>query len=42
MNVDVIFVMKGGDIIESGSYKELFEKNGFYVELYNSLFEIEV
>jgi ATP-binding cassette subfamily B protein len=42
MNADVILVMKGGDIIESGSHKELLEKNGFYAELYNSLFETEV
>lgn len=38
-NADIILVMKGGDIIESGSHKELLSKNGFYSELYNSQFE---
>jgi len=38
-NADLIFVMKEGDIIESGSHKELLEKNGFYAELYYSQFE---
>lgn len=38
-NADIIFVMKDGDIIESGSHDELLDKNGFYAELYNSQFE---
>jgi ATP-binding cassette subfamily B protein len=38
-NADLILVMKDGDIIESGSHKELLEKGGFYAELYNSQFE---
>ena len=38
-NADVIFVMKDGDVIESGSHDELMSKNGFYSELYNSQFE---
>ena len=38
-NADLILVMKDGDIIESGSHKELLEKSGFYAELYNSQFE---
>lgn len=38
-NADVIFVLKDGDIIESGSHTELMEKGGFYAELYNSQFE---
>jgi ATP-binding cassette subfamily B multidrug efflux pump len=38
-NADVIFVMKDGDIIESGSHEELLAKGGFYAELYNSQFE---
>ena len=38
-NADLILVMKDGDIIESGSHKELLAKGGFYAELYNSQFE---
>jgi len=38
-NADLILVMKDGDIIESGSHKELLEKGGFYAGLYNSQFE---
>lgn len=41
-NADLILVMKEGDIIESGSHKELLEKGGFYAELYNSQFEAAV
>ena len=38
-NADLILVMNGGDIIESGTHEELLEKGGFYAELYNSQFE---
>ncbi|MGQ7887388.1 ABC transporter ATP-binding protein [Paenibacillus sp. WC2504] len=38
-NSDLILVMKGGDIIESGNHEELLDKGGFYAELYNSQFE---
>ncbi|MCL2243383.1 MAG: ABC transporter ATP-binding protein/permease [Treponema sp.] len=38
-NADLILVMKDGDIIESGSHRELLNKGGFYHELYNSQFE---
>lgn len=38
-NADLILVMKDGDIIESGSHRELLAKGGFYAELYNSQFE---
>ncbi|MDR0798107.1 MAG: ABC transporter ATP-binding protein/permease [Nitrososphaerota archaeon] len=38
-NADLIFVMKDGDIIESGNHTELLRKNGFYADLYNSQFE---
>lgn len=38
-NADLILVMKGGDIIESGKHQELLLKNGFYADLYNSQFE---
>ena len=37
-NVDVILVMNDGNIIEQGNHRELFEKKGFYYELYNSQF----
>lgn len=38
-NADMILVMKDGDIIETGTHKELMKKNGFYTNLYNSQFE---
>ena len=38
-NADMILVMKDGDIIESGSHKELMKKDSFYKNLYNSQFE---
>ncbi len=38
-NADLILVMKDGDIVETGSHKELLAKNGFYASLYNSQFE---
>lgn len=37
-NADIILVMKNGDIIEQGNHKELYEKKGFYYDLYNSQF----
>lgn len=37
-NADIILVMKDGDIIEQGNHKELYEKKGFYYNLYNSQF----
>lgn len=40
-NSDVILVLKDGDVIESGSHKELIAKKGFYAELYNSQFSLE-
>ena len=38
-NVDLILVLKDGDIIESGNHEELLRKGGFYAELNNSQFE---
>lgn len=38
-NADLILVMDKGDIVETGSHKELLKKNGFYAKLYNSQFE---
>ena len=37
-NVDVILVLKDGDIIEQGNHETLLKQNGFYAELYNSQF----
>ena len=37
-DADVIFAMRDGDIVESGSHAELLERGGFYAELYNSQF----
>ena len=38
-NADLILVLKGGDIIESGTHEELMTLGGFYQALYNSQFE---
>lgn len=38
-NADLILVLKDGDIVESGSHRQLLAQNGFYAELYNSQFE---
>ncbi len=35
---DLIIAMKDGHIMETGTHKELLEKNGFYANLYNSQF----
>ena len=40
-NADLILVMKDGNIIETGTHKQLIKKNGFYAELYNSQFQNE-
>ncbi len=37
-NADIILVLKGGDVIESGNHEELMAKGGFYADLYNSQF----
>ena len=37
-DADVILVIDGGRIVESGSHRELLEKGGFYSRLYNSQF----
>ena len=38
-NVDLILVMRNGDVIESGTHEELMQRGGFYADLYNSQFE---
>ena len=38
-NADLILVLKDGDIVESGTHKELIKKKGFYADLYNSQFD---
>ena len=40
-NADMILVLKEGDIIETGSHKELIKNKGFYADLYNSQFSLE-
>ena len=37
-NADLILVMNHGKIIEQGTHSQLFEKKGFYYNLYNSQF----
>lgn len=38
-NADLILVMQDGDIVETGTHKELLKKQGFYYKLYHSQFE---
>ena len=38
-NADCIFVMKDGDVIETGKHEELLAKGGFYKDLYYSQFD---
>lgn len=38
-DADIIFVMKDGDIVETGTHTELLHAGGFYADLYNSQFE---
>ena len=39
-NVDLILVMKDGNIVEQGTHEELIKLNGSYAALYNSQFEL--
>ncbi len=39
VHADMILVMNGGKIVETGNHKELMAKDGFYAELYNSQFK---
>ena len=38
MEVDMILVMKNGNIIEQGRHEELISRGGFYAEIFNSQF----
>lgn len=38
-NADMIFVMRDGDVIETGTHEELLAAGGFYSILYNSQFD---
>lgn len=37
-NADLILVLQGGKITESGNHEQLMKKGGFYSTLYNSQF----
>lgn len=39
-DADIIFVMKDGDIVETGTHTELLRAGGFYADLYNSQFDV--
>jgi ABC-type multidrug transport system fused ATPase/permease subunit len=38
----VIFVIDKGSIIESGSHRELYRKEGIYKKLYDLQFPVEI
>ena len=40
-DADLILVMDKGDVVESGTHKELLARDGLYREMYNSQFETE-
>lgn len=42
LDADMILVMKDGTIAEQGNHQQLLEKNGFYAELYNSQFAVNI
>ena len=39
VNADVINVIDGGTVVESGSHRDLLRQRGLYAELYNEQFE---
>ncbi|MGA9533955.1 MAG: ABC transporter ATP-binding protein [Anaerolineales bacterium] len=41
-NADWILVIDDGDIVEQGVHEELLARGGFYADLYNSQFEVEM
>ena len=38
-NADLILVVSGGNIVESGRHEELLDKKGFYTDIYHAQFE---
>jgi len=39
VNADVINVIDGGQLVESGSHRDLLRQRGLYADLYNEQFE---
>lgn len=38
VHADLILVVRGGNVVESGTHAQLLEQNGFYASLYNAQF----
>ena len=37
-NADLILVVRDGNVVESGTHKELMRQNGFYRQMYDAQF----
>ncbi|MDD3831721.1 MAG: ABC transporter ATP-binding protein [Clostridia bacterium] len=42
VDADIILVVNNGQIVETGTHKQLMEQNGFYCQIYNSQYDLLV
>ena len=40
VDADIILVVNNGNIVETGTHKELLAKKGFYSQIYNSQYAL--